>query len=72
MAGLEAKEEVEEAQSLEEARTKGEAVKCLVVRCSWTKCVFAHIVPQKGLDENNVACDFVLGDLGGSATRASS
>ena len=62
-SGVKAKEEVEEAQSLEEARTKGEAVKCLVVRCSWTKCVFAHIVPQKGLDEENIAVDMLLSDL---------
>jgi hypothetical protein len=25
--------------------------------------VFGHLVPQKGLDERNIACDFVLGDL---------
>jgi len=48
---------------LEVARTKGDVVKYLLVRCFLTKAVFAHMVPQKGLDENNVACDFVLGDL---------
>ena len=25
--------------------------------------MFAHLVPQKGLDEKNIACDFVLQDL---------
>ena len=51
-----------DAQS-EAARAQGEVVKYLLVRCFLSKNVFAHMVPQKGLDENNVACDFVLGDL---------
>ena len=62
--GIKAKDEVDsDARALEEARAKGEVVKCLVVRCSWTKCVFAHVVPQKGLDEENVAVDMLLADL---------
>ncbi len=52
-----------EAQ-LEAARAKGDVVKYPLVRCVLSKAVFSHLVPQKGLDEKNVACDFVLGDLG--------
>ena len=48
---------------LETARTKGDVVKYVLVRCFSSKAVFAHMVPQKGLDEKNVACDFILGDL---------
>ena len=48
---------------LEAARTNGDVAKYLLVRCFQTKAIFAHLVPQKGLDEHNVACDFVLGDL---------
>ena len=48
---------------LEAARTSGDVVKYVLVRCFASKSVFAHMVPQKGLDEKNVACDFVLGDL---------
>ena len=32
------------------------------MRCVRSKAVFAHQVPQKGLGEKNVACDFVIGD----------
>jgi hypothetical protein len=49
---------------LEAARSRGDLVKYLLVRCFQQKAVFAHLVPQKGLDEKNIACDFVLGDLG--------
>ncbi len=49
--------------ALEEARAKGDVVKCLLLRCFLTKTIFAHVVPQKGLDEANVVCDFVLGCL---------
>ena len=48
---------------LEAARSRDDLVKCLLVRCFHHKAVFAHLVPQKGLDEKNIACDFVLQDL---------
>ena len=48
---------------LEAARTSGDLVKCLVVRCFLSKALFAHVIPQKGVDENNTVCEFALGDL---------
>ncbi len=36
-------------RQLEEDRRKGVIVKCLIVRCSVTKMVFAHVVPTKGI-----------------------
>jgi hypothetical protein len=45
------------------AMSRGDIVKYLLVRCFQHKAVFAHLVPQKGLDEKNIACDFVLQDI---------
>ena len=67
--GVFARRELEYAVSdegeaeLEAARARGDVAKYLLVRCFLSKSVFSHLVPQKGLDERNVACDFVLGDL---------
>ena len=43
--------------ALEDARASGSLIKCLVTRCDATKCVFGHVVPRKGADEE----DFVAG-----------
>ena len=52
-----------EAQ-IEEARRKGEMIKCLIVRCFRTKFIVSHVVPCKGIDEErwvaNLVCDDVL------------
>ena len=49
---------------VEEARRKGELIKCLLARCFSTKLILAHVVPCKGLDEEryvaNLVCDDVL------------
>ena len=45
---------------LEEARGNGHVVKCLIIRCYETKCVFAHVVPQKGADEDRYAVGLVV------------
>ena len=47
-----------EAELLE-ARTKGEIVKCLVIRCMASKNVRAHHVPVKGADEEDFAANLV-------------
>ena len=41
---------VEGDVQIEAARTQGEVVKYLLVRCFLSKNVFAHMVPQKGLE----------------------
>ena len=49
-------------KALEEARKAGDIVKCLLVRCFKSKTMFAHVVQQKGVDEENVVADTVLSD----------
>ena len=39
------------------------AAKILVVRDSRSKCVFAHVVPAKGVDEKGYAVDALVGDV---------
>ena len=34
---------------LDEARAKGDVVKCIIVRCLQSKAVFSHVIPVKGL-----------------------
>ena len=31
---------------------QSEEVKIIIAKCQYTKCVFAHAVPQKGIDPN--------------------
>ena len=49
--------------ALRTARQDGRIVKCLVVRCSATKCVFGHVVPVKGDDEDKFAANLVSRDV---------
>ena len=50
---------------VEDARRKGEIVKCIMVRCSLTKALFAHVIPHKGNDDHNTVADLVLKDASG-------
>ena len=63
-AGVVMKEELklDDAQ-VNEARTKGEVAKCLVVRCFASKAVFGHVIPRKGLDEDGIVVEKILSDL---------
>ena len=63
-AGVKLRSELELTdEALQEARAKGEIVKCLAVRCLKYKAVFAHVVPCKGADENGIVADMVLRDV---------
>ncbi len=44
----------------EEARKRGEIVKCIAVRCLKTKAIFGHVVPCKGTDEDNYVVGLVV------------
>jgi len=46
--------------ALEDARASGTLVKCLVIRCAATKCLFGHVVPRKGADEEDFAAGLVV------------
>ncbi len=48
---------------LQEARKSGAIVKCIIIRCHETKCVFAHVVPCKGADEDNYVVDLICSDI---------
>ena len=48
--------------ALDESRKQGETVKCIVARCSKTKALMGHVVPCKGLDENNYVTELVTAD----------
>ena len=42
---------------LEAARVSGTLIKCLIVRCASTKCLFGHVIPRKGADEEDFAAN---------------
>ena len=48
---------------LQAARTTGRVVKCLVLRCSNTKVVLAHVIPQNSLDEDGYVAHLVSEDI---------
>ena len=39
-------------EAITQARASGEVIKCLLVRCFCSKNLFAHVLPQKGDDED--------------------
>ena len=44
--------------ALDQSRSTGETVKCLVMRCSATKAIFAHVVPCKGVERFSWLCRY--------------
>ena len=51
-------------KEIEAKRKSGDIVKCVVVRCCETKCVFGHVIPQKGSDEDGFTVNLITGDIG--------
>ena len=49
--------------AIESARQRGEIVKCIIVRCWDSKCIFAHVIPCKGLDEDSYVSNLVTEDI---------
>ena len=47
----------------QEATDESQQVKVLVAKCFETKCVFAHVVPQKGVDPERYAVDRLVKDI---------
>ena len=56
-------EDAEGNEALEQARQSGKIVKCLLMRDSKSKALFAHVVPCKGVDEERYVVDLVVSDL---------
>ena len=62
--GVKARKELDmEDAEIQEARGKGDIVKCLIVRCYASKAVFAHVIPAKGVDEEGIIPELVVHDL---------
>ncbi len=55
--------EAEMEAAIEDARKRGALVKCLILRDSETKVIWAHVVPVKGLDEERHVLTIVCNDL---------
>ncbi len=55
--------DVEGEQAVDEARRSGQIIKCIIVRCSQTKCLFAHAVPYKGAGEDDLVANIVAEDI---------
>ncbi len=47
----------------EDARKKGDIVKCIVIRCTKSKVVLGHVVPCKGAGEEDYVARLVADDL---------
>ncbi len=50
-------------RALAEACKKGEIVKCLLIRDTLSKAVFAFVVQKKGVDEKDIVADTVLSTI---------
>ena len=48
---------------VEEARSKEQVMKCVIVRDWDGKCVFAHAIPRKGRDEEQHTAALVASDV---------
>ena len=56
-------EEEETSAALQGDAEVAEPVKLLVAKCFKTRCVFAHVVPQKGVDPERYAVDRLVKDI---------
>jgi len=50
-------------EDLATARRDGAITKCVIIRCSATKMIFAHVVPIKGTGEEGHVCDLIASDI---------
>ena len=62
--GLKRRDELEYTdEQLDKARSEGEVLKCLIVRCYSTKNIWGHVVPVKGADEDDFAVNCAVEDI---------
>ena len=63
-AGVQLRKEMDmDDGAIQAARSSGEIVKCLIVRCHRSRAIFAHVVPCKGADEQGIVADMVVSDV---------
>ena len=56
-------EEGDRDSNIAAARAAGKLIKCFLVRCMSSKSVFAHVVPQKGDDEDHFCAKLAVEDI---------
>lgn len=62
--GLKGRKELEMSdEAVEKARSEGEVLKCLTVRCYSTKSIWGNVVPVKGADEDDFAANCAVTDI---------
>ena len=61
--GLQGREGTLTDNQVEEGRVGGDIVKCLIVKCHDSKCVFAHAIPRKGGDEDHYVAGKITSDV---------
>ncbi len=63
--GVKRKDELKEQEDekIDEARSRGEIVKCVLARCFESKNVFAHCIPCKGADEEGYTAGLIVADI---------
>jgi len=54
---------LDDNEKVQDARAKGEIVKCLLLRCWESKNVFGHVIPVKGADEEAYAARLASADI---------
>ena len=62
--GLKKRNELEYTdEQLDKARSEGEVLKCLIVRCYSTKNIWGHVVPVNGADGDDFAVNCAVTDI---------
>jgi hypothetical protein len=62
--GLKKRKELEMSdEALDKARSEGEVLKCLVVRCYSTRNIWGHVVPVNGADEDDFVVNCAVADI---------
>ena len=62
--GIKRRDEIQSGdEEVNEARESGKMIKCLIIRCHATKCVFAHVIPTKGSLEDSYVVDLTCSDV---------
>ena len=49
--------------ALREELLEGKLLKLILIRDGWTKCMFAHVIPQKGIDQERFSLTRVVEDI---------
>jgi len=65
-AGVKSREELEYSNDasgrgeMEQHRSEGKILKCILLKCGYSKAVFAHVIPCKGVDEQKYVIGLIV------------